>query len=83
MTPTSHHHHGSPRARRAFWILTLVGVAAAGSLTVALGAPAGALTGLRVAASGLILIAALSLAARVAIFLERARRRDTSGGQRE
>ncbi len=81
MTPASHT-HGLPRARRAFWILTLVAVAAAGSLSTALGAPAGALTGLRVAASGLILIAAGGLAARVLMSVERARRQGASGGRR-
>lgn len=62
-------------ARRSFWTLTVVAIAAAGSLSAALAAPPGARTGLRVAASGLVLLAATALAARVMFFLERARRR--------
>ena len=63
------------RARRVFWILTLIAIAAAGSLSKALAAPASTVTGLRVAASGLVLLAAVGLAARVMIAVERARRR--------
>jgi uncharacterized membrane protein YhaH (DUF805 family) len=61
--------------RRSFWILTLVAVAAAGSMSAALAAPAGALTGLWVAVSGLVLVAAVALASRVAVAVEHARRR--------
>ena len=67
-----------PRLRRplrSFWILTLVAIAAAGSLGAALTAPRGALTSVRVAVSGLVLVAAVTLAARVMVFHERARRR--------
>lgn len=64
-----------PRApQRAFWVLTAVAVLAAGSLSTALRAPAGPLTGLRVALSGLVLIAATALAGRVLILLDRASR---------
>ncbi len=67
-----------PSARRAlwsFWILILVAIAAGGSLRAALTAESGALTGVRVALSGLVLLVALTLAARIVVFHERARRR--------
>lgn len=63
------------RARWSFWILVGVAVLAAGSLNAGLGAQPSPLTGLRVAASGMVLIGALALAARVMVALERARRR--------
>lgn len=62
-------------ARRRFRLLVIIAVASIGSLTSAFGAPAGPLTGLRVAVSGLVLVAALTLSARVMIALDRARRR--------
>lgn len=68
----------APSARRplrSFLIVTVVAIAAAGSLGAALAAHPGALTGLRVALSGLVLVAAVTLAARVMVFHERARRR--------
>lgn len=67
--------HAPTRPRRVFWALTLVATGAAGSLSSALHSPAGTLTGTRVAVSGLILLAATALAARVLVVLERARRR--------
>lgn len=67
--------HPPTRARRAFWALTLVAVGAAGSLSSALRSPAGTRTGIRVAVSGLLLVAATALAARILVVLERARRR--------
>ncbi len=63
------------RARHAFWALVGVGALAAGSLSSSLEATASPGTGLRVAASGLVLIAAVGLAARVLFALDRARRR--------
>ncbi len=63
------------RARLSFWLLIVVAVLAIGSLSSALGAPAGPVTGLRVAVSGVVLIAALTLSSRVLIALDRARRR--------
>jgi len=63
------------RARRSFWLLVAVAVLASGGLNAALLAPSGPLTGLSVAASGLILLASLTLAARVMVALEHARRR--------
>jgi uncharacterized membrane-anchored protein len=72
----------SRRARRAFWWLTLVAVAAAGSLSAAVAAPPNVTTGLRVAVSGLALVVALVLAARVFIADERARRRASRDADR-
>ena len=63
------------RARRTFWFLAVVAVIAAGSLSSALRAPHGAITGLQVAGSGLLLIATTALATRVLVVIERARRR--------
>lgn len=71
------------RARRTFWVLALVAVAAAGSVTAAFGAPAGTVTALRVAVSGLALIVTIVLAARVLIALERARRRARGAASEE
>lgn len=64
----------SRRARRAFWSLVLIAVLAAGSTSAALTADPGPGTGLRVAASGVILIAVVGLAARVLFAVERAHR---------
>ena len=61
----------SRRARRSFWVLLLLAVLAAGSLSSALEAAAGPLTGLRVAGSGVVLVAAVILAARVLAVSER------------
>ena len=63
------------RARRSFWVLILIAVAATGSMSAALAARPDALTGLRVAVSGLVLVAAVTLAARIMVVLDRARRR--------
>lgn len=63
------------RARRSFWALVAIAMLAAGSLSAGLGSSPGPATGMRVAFSGLILIAAIGLAARVMVALERARRR--------
>jgi len=65
------------RARRALWTLIGIATLSMGSLTSALTAHPGPLTGLRVAASGATLIISLALAARVMIALDRARRRET------
>ena len=69
----------SNRARRSFWLLVAVAVLAAGALTSALSAAPGPITGLRVAASGVLLVASLTLAARVMVALERTRRRARAG----
>ena len=73
-----HPSRSGPSARRPlwlFWFLALVAIAAAGSLSAALAAAhPGALTGVRVALSGLVLLAAVTLAARVMVVHERARR---------
>lgn len=63
------------RARWAFWGLVGIAMLAAGSLSAGLGTEPSPLTGLRVAVSGIALIAALALATRVMVALERARRR--------
>jgi hypothetical protein len=63
------------RARWSFWGFVGIAMLAAGSLSAALGAGPGPLTGLRVAVSGMVLIGALALAGRVMVALERARRR--------
>jgi hypothetical protein len=62
------------RARRSFWILLLVSVLAAGSLSNALASASGQITGVRVAVSGLVLVIAMTLAGRVMIALDRAHR---------
>lgn len=62
------------RARRALGILVLVAVLACGSLSAALTSAPGRFVGLRVAISGLALVAAIALAARVTSALDRARR---------
>jgi hypothetical protein len=67
---------GRPTRRRAlysFWILVAVTVLAAGALSSALAAAPDPRTGLRVAASGLILLGSLTFATRVMIALERTR----------
>jgi len=61
-------------AHRSFWLLVAVAVLATGALSSALAAPPSPLTGLRVAASGLVLLGSLTFAARVMIALEHARR---------
>ena len=71
-------HEPLRRTRRTFWALVLVAVAAAGSLRSALDAEPGALTALRVAVGGMVLVVTLGLAARVMLALERVRRRALS-----
>ena len=75
--PPGHPHPGrsaSQKVTRRFWQLVAVTVLATGSLTSALAAPPSPLTGLRVAISGLVLIASLTLTVRVVIAVERARK---------
>jgi hypothetical protein len=55
----------------------------AGSVSTSLDGPAGTVTALRVAISGLVLIVAIVLAARVMIALERFRRRSLEAGSNE
>jgi apolipoprotein N-acyltransferase len=64
------------------WLLVVLAVFASGSLSAAVTAKAGALTGARVAASGVVLMACVVLAARVMFALERARRRAVSPNRR-
>ena len=77
-TGTSETDRALRRAFRSFWILIAIAVLAAGWLSAALAAAASALTGLQVATSGLIVICAVVLAARVLAAVERARRHPTS-----
>jgi hypothetical protein len=82
MTPHPMATSWSRRARRSFWILVWVAVLSAGALSAALAAEPSPLTGLRVVGSGLVLVSALALAARVMIGIERARRRTSGAGSR-
>ena len=66
------------RAGRSLWVLVGVGILASGSLSAALSADTGPFTGARVAASGLLLLASVILAARVMFAIERARRRGSA-----
>lgn len=68
-------HPARRQAYYSFWLLVAIAVLATGALTSALSAQPSPLVGLRVAASGLVLLGSLTLAARVMIALERARRR--------
>lgn len=65
----------SSRANYALWTLTAIMIATAGGITASVSAPPSPLVGLSFALSSLIFVAALVLAARVTIALERARRR--------
>lgn len=75
---------GSPmrRARRMFWILVGMAVLAAGALSSGLAAASSPFTGLRVASSGIVLVVALTLATRILVRVERARRRVGGGRKR-
>lgn len=64
------------RAVRSLWILVGIAVMASGALSAALSADTGPFTGARVAASGIVLVASVVLAARVLFAIERARRAD-------
>lgn len=66
------------RVRRWFWALVLVAVLALGALYAALGARSGPATGLGVAASSLVLLAATAQAARILLAVDRVRRRAES-----
>jgi hypothetical protein len=67
--------HGPRQPLRSFWILTLVAIAATGSLSATLAVRPGTLTGVRFALSGLVLVASITLGARIMLLHERARRR--------
>ena len=62
------------RARRTFWALVLIAVLATGALSAALKAHPSPAAGATVAISGLILAIALTLAARILLALDHARR---------
>lgn len=61
-------------ARRWFWAMLLVAIAAMGAFYTALGAAGGPLTGLVVLVSGVVLVASATQAGRILLALERARR---------
>lgn len=62
---------GHRRARRSFWLLVVIAIAATGSLTGAVGAPSGPLTGVWFVSSALVVAASLTLAVRVLAALGR------------
>ena len=62
------------RARRSFWALVLIAVLSTGALSAAIEAHPSPAAGVTVAASGAVLAVALTLAARILIALDRARR---------
>ena len=80
---TSTHTATARRASRSLWVLLGIGVLASGSLNAALSADTGPFTGARVAASGLVLVASVVLAARVMFAIERARRRGSEQPSRK
>jgi len=59
------------RVRRTFWALVVVAVLATGALSEALGADAGAATGLAVAASAAVLATSTFLALRILLVVGR------------
>lgn len=63
------HQDSTQKARRWFWGLTVIAIVAAGSLSRAVLAGPGVVTGLRVLGSGLVLVVAGSLALRLLIAL--------------
>ena len=68
---------GSPstaRARRTFWVLLVVAVLATGALSTALRAEPSPAVGAMVAVSGAVLAVSLTLATRILLALDRARR---------
>lgn len=65
-------------AHRSFWVLLIVAVLAAGSLTDALASTPAPATGLRLAVSGLLLVVSTALASRVLAALDRARTRSAT-----
>jgi hypothetical protein len=69
------HQTNERRAHRSFWLLVTLAALSTGTLSDALTAAPSPLTGLRVAAGGLVLLGSLTLATRVMIAIERARRR--------
>jgi len=62
------------RARKSFWALVLIAVLATGALSAALKAHPSPAAGATVAISGAVLAISLTLATRVLLALERARR---------
>lgn len=77
----SHDRTATARARHSFWILVIGAILAAGALSDALRDGPGPTTGLRVAASGLVLVVSVVLAARILLAVERVRARKGQPGQ--
>ncbi len=71
MSPTP---NPTARARKSFWALVLIAVLATGALSAALKAHPSPAAGATVAISGAVLAISLTLATRVLLALERARR---------
>lgn len=63
------------RARRFFWILVVVSVLASGTLSDSLSDEPAPAIGLRVAASSLVLVVSVALAARILLAVDRSRPR--------
>ncbi len=70
------------RARRTFWVLTATAVIATGSLSGALTARPGPITGLRFAASAFVVLIALVLMTRILAALPRPRADRRQGERR-
>ena len=66
--------HVTTRARRSFWTLVVIAALSMGALSTALKANPGPATGAAVAVSGAVLAISLTLAARVLLALDHARR---------
>ncbi len=62
------------RARKSFWALVLIAALATGALSIALKAHPSPATGATVALSGIVLAIALTLATRILLALDQARR---------
>ncbi len=66
--------HPTARARRSFWTLVVIAALSMGALSAALKAHPSPVTGAAVAVSGAVLAISLTLAARVLLALDHARR---------
>ncbi len=66
--------HPTARARRSFWTLVVIAALSMGALSAALKAHPSPATGAAVAVSGAVLAISLTLAARVLLALDHARR---------
>src|SRR6266542_881891 len=66
--------HPTARARRSFWTLVVIAALSMGALSAALKAHPSPVTGAAVAVSGAVLAISLTLAARILLALDHARR---------